>query len=224
MPLTCLLVGEDDALLQEEYAAGFKLDQWYRFHSINGDETDQLFLRVSRLRDNYEPYDPRKGEGPETPAPGPLSLLCLPQGSTPDQHQTPTGSELADSEVGGTDLEESGDVPEESEVQGQDIEVFMSIRERDSDSESEDACRGRDLWRDACGQEASKESAEPVPRPRGLSRGTAKRPRLDAIRTPGRVGGLGLSVGEGRPWMGRRCVSKSIRPLQGRTLNPLPLM
>ena len=43
------------------------------------------------------------------------SMIRLPHfnGATLDRHQTPTGAELADSEVGGTDFEESGDGLEE---------------------------------------------------------------------------------------------------------------
>ena len=42
---TCLVGGDKDPLFVEEYAAGFKLDGWYRFHGITGDELDQSFLR-----------------------------------------------------------------------------------------------------------------------------------------------------------------------------------
>ena len=33
----------DDPLQREEYAAGFKLDRWERFHEIEGDETDRAY-------------------------------------------------------------------------------------------------------------------------------------------------------------------------------------
>ena len=34
---------DDDPLDREEYAAGFKLDRWERFHHIEGDETNRAF-------------------------------------------------------------------------------------------------------------------------------------------------------------------------------------
>ena len=33
---------DDDPLDREEYAAGFKLDRWERFHHIKGDETKKV--------------------------------------------------------------------------------------------------------------------------------------------------------------------------------------
>ena len=38
---------DDDPLDREEYAAGFKLDRWERFHHIKGDETDRAYLRMA---------------------------------------------------------------------------------------------------------------------------------------------------------------------------------
>ena len=47
----------------------------------------------------------------------------------PDRYRTPTGSELADSEMGGTDWEGSGEGPEEDEVRDQEEEeVFTGLR------------------------------------------------------------------------------------------------
>ena len=71
--------GEDNPLFLEEYASGFKVDSYYRFHGITGDELDQLFLQlwVSRLRNDYGPYRGKK-EGTETPDSGPPSTISLP--------------------------------------------------------------------------------------------------------------------------------------------------
>ena len=46
----------DDPLEREEYAAGFKLDRWERFHGIEGDETDRAYLRIATLRKHYGRY------------------------------------------------------------------------------------------------------------------------------------------------------------------------
>ena len=40
----CIEAG--DSLLRAEYAAGFKLDQWGRFHELDGSENDQAYKRV----------------------------------------------------------------------------------------------------------------------------------------------------------------------------------
>ena len=93
----------------EGYTAGFKLDRWYRIHGITGDELDYSFLRVSRLQDDYGPYQGKR-ESARTSAPGLPSTICLShsKGGMPDRHQTPIGSELDDSKIGGTDWEVPG--------------------------------------------------------------------------------------------------------------------
>ena len=166
---TCL-VGEEDPLFVEEYTAGFNLDSWHRLHGITGDELDQLFLRVSRLRNDYGQYQGKR-EGTKTPAPGPASTIRLPnsKGATPNRHQTPTGLELADSEIGGTDFEESGDGQEVGEVQDQEEDVFTGIGRRGSDSESDNTSHG---W-DARSREAP--PATPVPRSRGWGKKSLKK-------------------------------------------------
>ena len=164
----CLVGGEDDPLVIEEYTAGFKLDRWHRFHGITGDELVQSFLKVSSLRNDYGSYQGKR-EGTETPSPGPQFTIHLPHSkeATPDRHQTSTGSEQADGEISRTDLEESGDGPEEGVDQDQNYKVFTGIRWRGSNSESKDASRGQDSWRDARGREAPHETAKPVAHPRG---------------------------------------------------------
>ena len=71
---TCLVGGDNDPLFLEVYAARFKLDKWYLFHGITGDELDQSFLRVSRLRDDYGLY---QGKDAGVGAPGPSSKIRL---------------------------------------------------------------------------------------------------------------------------------------------------
>ena len=39
----------DDPLQREEYAAGFKLDRWERFHDLEGNENDRAYLRCADL-------------------------------------------------------------------------------------------------------------------------------------------------------------------------------
>ena len=87
----------------------------------------------------------------------------------------PTGSEQAESERGGTNLEESREVAEEGEVPDQ--EAFTGIRPRGSDTDSGETSRGRGSWRDARSQEAH-EGAEPaVPCSRGRGKQKAERGR-----------------------------------------------
>ena len=92
--LTCLVDGDKGSLFVEGYAAGFKLEGWF-------------VLRVSRLRDNYERY---QGKDTGVGAPSPPSKIGVPhsKGAMPDRYPMPTRSELADSEMGGTDWEGSG--------------------------------------------------------------------------------------------------------------------
>ena len=95
---------DDDPLDQEEYAAGFKLDRWERFHHIKGDETDRAYLRIATLRKHYGRY---LGQVRGKP-PGPPSTIRLPhiKGTTPDRDVTPTESEFAGSEQEGSGQEE----------------------------------------------------------------------------------------------------------------------
>ena len=52
----------EDPLWREEYAAGFKLDQWGQFHELDGSETDRAYQRVRTLREQYGRYQ-SQGEG-----------------------------------------------------------------------------------------------------------------------------------------------------------------
>ena len=83
----------DDPLEREEYAAGFKLDRWERFHNIEGDETDRAYLRKATLRKHYGQYQGQEEGEP----PGPPSTIRLPhtKGTTPDRDVTPMESERA---------------------------------------------------------------------------------------------------------------------------------
>ena len=74
---------DDDPLDREEYAAGFKLDRWERFHHIKGDETDRAYLRIATLRKHYGRY---RGKVQGEP-PGPPSAIRIPhiKGTTPDR-------------------------------------------------------------------------------------------------------------------------------------------
>ena len=80
----------NDPLEREEYAAGFKLDWWERFHDIEGDETDRAYLRIATLRKHYGQYQGQEEGEP----PGPPSTIRLPH-TTPDRDVTPTESERA---------------------------------------------------------------------------------------------------------------------------------
>ena len=95
---------DEDPLQREEYAAGFKLDRWGRFHDLEGNETDQAHLRAATLRKHYGQYQgPGEGEPPEPP-----STIRLPhtKGITPDRDVTPTESEWAGSDHGDSGQEE----------------------------------------------------------------------------------------------------------------------
>ena len=97
-------VEDDDPLDREEYAAGFKLDRWERFHHIQGDETDRAYQRIATLRKHYGRYRGKvQGEPPGTP-----STIRIPhtKGTTPDREVAPTESEFAGSEPEGSDQEE----------------------------------------------------------------------------------------------------------------------
>ena len=168
----------EDPLWGEEYATGFKLDQWGRFHELDGSETDRAYQRVRTLRKQYGRY---QGPGEGQP-PGPPSTIRLPhtKGTTPDKDITPTELELAGSERG-----ESG--PEEGKVQqeeGDDPGSFTQMRSRDTDTESEDTTPGREFWRSARGRETLLLTT-PRTRGRGKRRmdrggGAAKRPRMES--------------------------------------------
>ena len=94
----------DDPLQREEYAAGFKLDRWERFHDIEGDENDRAYLRIATLRKHYGQYQGQEEGEP----PGPPSTIRLPhtKGTMPDRDVTPTESERAGSDHGGSGQEE----------------------------------------------------------------------------------------------------------------------
>ena len=168
----------DDPLWGKEYAAGFKLDQWGRFHELDGSKTDRTYQHVRTLRKHYGRY---QGPGEGQPQ-GQPSTIRLPhtKGTTPDKDITRMESELAGSEHG-----ESG--PEEVEVrqgEGDDLGSFTQMRSRDTDTESEDTNPGRDSWRSARGREAVLLTT-PWTRGRGKRRmdrvgGAAKRPRMES--------------------------------------------
>ena len=97
---TCLEDG--DPLMRAEYAGGFKLDDWGQLYE--GSDTDPVYLRVKAIREQYGRYQGQVDGKP----PGLPSTIRLPhiKGSTPDKDTTPTESELAGSEHGGSGLEE----------------------------------------------------------------------------------------------------------------------
>ena len=169
---------DDDPLDQEEYAAGFKLDRWERFHHIKGDETDRAYLQIATLRKHYGRYQGQVWGEP----PGPLSTIRLPhiKGTTPDRDVTPTESEFAGSEQKGSGQEEG----EVTQTEGDEPGSFTQMRSKDSDSGSDDTTTGRDSWRSARDQETVVLST-PRPRGRGKRRperggGDAKRPRMES--------------------------------------------
>ena len=149
---------DDDPLDQEEYAAGFKLNRWERFHHIKGDETEWAYLRLATLRKHYGRYLGQVRGEPQ----GPPSTIRLPhvKGTTPDRDVTPTESEFAGSEQEGSGQEEG----EITQTEGDEPGSFTQMRFKDSDSGSDDTTAGRDLWRSARGQETVVLS---TPRPRG---------------------------------------------------------
>ena len=131
---------DDDPLDQEEYAAGFKLDRWERFHDIKGDETDRAYLRIATLRKHYGRYQGQVQGKPR----GPPSTIRLPhiKGTTTDRDVTPTESEWAGSEQEGSGQEEG----EITQTEGDEPGSFTQMRSKDSDSGSDDATTGRDSW------------------------------------------------------------------------------
>ena len=117
---------DDDPLDREEYAAGFKLDRWERFHHIEGDETDRAYQRIATLRKHYGRYRGKvKGEPPGTP-----STIRIPhtKGTTPDREVAPM-ERFARSEPEGSDQEEG----EITQTEGEGSGAFTQMRPRDSD-------------------------------------------------------------------------------------------
>ena len=192
---------DDDPLDQEEYAAGFELDRWDRFHHIKGDETDRAYLRIATLRKHYGRYQGQvQGERP-----GPPSTIRLPhiKGTTPDRDVTPTESEWAGREQEGSGQEE-GEVEQEREhtrsteegeitqTEGDEPRSFTQMRSKDSDSGSDETTTGRDSWRSARDRETVVLST-PRPRGRGKRRpdrggGAAKRPLMESSSSDRRDG------------------------------------
>ena len=82
---------------------------------------------VKAIREQYGQY---QGQVEGQP-PGPPSTISLPhiKGSTPNKDRTPTESELAGSERGGSGLEE-GEAQEEAD----DPESLTGIRSRETDT------------------------------------------------------------------------------------------
>ena len=203
----------DDPLEREEYAAGFKLDRWERFHDIEGDETDRAYLRIATLQKHYGRYQGQEEGEP----PGPPSTLRLPhtKGTTPDRDATPTESERAGSEQGGSGQEEG----EITQTEGDEPGSFTRMRAKDSDSGSDDTTTGRDSWRSARDKETVVITT-PGPRGRGKCRpdrggGIAKRPRMESSSSErrdeseeSRSGGTRDRPGRG----GRRAAGPSTPP------------
>ena len=203
----------DDPLEREEYAAGFKLDRWERFHDIEGDETDRAYLRIATLPKHYGRYQGQEEGEP----PGPPSTIRLPhiKGTTPDRDATPTESERAGSEQGGSGQEEG----EITQTKGDEPGSFTQMRSKDSDSGSDDTTTGRDSWRSARDRETV---VLTTPRPRGRGKrrpdrggGIAKRLRMESSSSDhrdeseeSRSGGTRDRPGRG----GRRAAGPSTRP------------
>ena len=200
---------DDDPLDREEYAAGFKLDRWERFHHIEGDENDRAYQRIATLRKHYGPYQGGvKGEPPGAP-----STIRIPhtKGTTPDREVVPAESEFAGSDQDGSDQEEG----EITQTEGEGSGTFTQMRPRDSDSGSDEATPGRESWRSARGQELVVLST-PRPRGRGKRRperreGAAKRPRVESSSSDRRDGSEESRSGGGRDRPGR-CSQRAARP------------
>ena len=202
-------VEDDDPMDREEYAAGFKLDRWERFHHIQGDETDRAYQRIATLRKHYGQYRGKvQGEPPGTP-----STIRIPhtKGTTPDREVAPTESEFAGREQEGSDQEEG----EITQTEGDGSGAFMQMRPRDSDSGSDDTTPGRESWRSARGQELVVLS---MPRPRGRGKrrperreGAAKRSRVESSSSDRRDGSEESRSGGGRDRPGR-CSQRAAGP------------
>ena len=204
---------DDDPLWQEEYAAGFKLDRWGRFHEVEGNETDRAYQRVVTLRKHYGRYQcPGEGEPP-----GPPSTIRVPhtKGTTPDRDTRPTESELAGSERGESGQEEG----EVTQADGDEPRSFTQMKSRDIDMESEDTTPGRDSWRRARGRETVMLTT-PRTRGRGKRRmerggGTTKRLRMESSSLDHRdESGESRSGGtRDRPGRGGRRAARPMTPL-----------
>ena len=200
---------DDDPLDREEYAAGFKLDRWERFHHIEGDENDRAYQRIATLRKHYGPYQGGvKGEPPGAP-----STIRIPhtKGTTPDREVVPAESEFAGSDQDGSDQEEG----EITQTEGEGSGTFTQMRPRDSDSGSDETTPGRESWRSARGQELVVLST-PRPWGRGKCRperreGAAKRPRVESSSSDRRDGSEESRSGGGRDRPGR-CSQRAARP------------
>ena len=177
---------DDDPLDREEYAAGFKLDRWERFHHIKGDETDRAYLRIATLRKHYGRYLGKvRGEPP-----GPPSTIRIPhiKGTTPDRDVTLAESEFAGSEQEGSGQEEG----EITQTEGDEPGSFTQMRSKDSDSGSDDTTTGRDSWRSARGKRRPERGE-----------GTAKRPRMESSSSDRRDGSEESRSGGSRDRPGR---------------------
>ena len=200
---------DDDPLDRKEYAAGFKLDRWERFHHIEGDENDRAYQRIATLRKHYGPYQGGvKGEPPGAP-----STIRIPhtKGTTPDREVVPAESEFAGSDQDGSDQEEG----EITQTEGEGSGTFTQMRPRDSDSGSDETTPGRESWRSARGQELVVLST-PRPRGRGKRRperreGAAKRPQVESSSSDRRDGSEESRSGGGRDRLGR-CSQRAARP------------
>ena len=200
---------DDDPLDREEYAAGFKLDRWERFHHIEGDENDRAYQRIATLRKHYGPYQGEvKGEPPGAP-----STIRIPhtKGTTPDREVVPAESEFAGSNQDGSDQEEG----EITQTEGEGSGTFTQMRPRDSDSGFDETTPGRESWRSARGQELVVLST-PRPWGRGKRRperreGAAKRPRVESSSSDRRDGSEESRSGGGRDRPGR-CSQRAARP------------
>ena len=172
---TCIQDG--DPLMPAMYATGFKLDEWGRLQELDGRDTDSAYHRIKAIRERYSRYQGQV-EGQPLGQPSTIRLPHI-KGSTPDKDTTPTESELAGSERGGSDLEER-----EAQDEGMELGSFTEIRSRETDIESKDTTPGRESWRSAPGREAVLLTT-PSPRGRGKLRidcggGAAKKSRLES--------------------------------------------
>ena len=192
--------------------AGFKLDQWGRFHDLEGNETDLAYQCVATLRKHYGQYQgPGEGEPLGTP-----STIRLPhtKGTTPDRDTTPTESELAGSDHGDSGQEEG----EVTQAEGDEPVSFTQMKSRDMDSGSKDTTPGRDSWRRARGRETVMLTT-PRPRGRGKRRmerggGSTKRPRMESSSSERRDASRESRSGgaRDRPGRGGRRAARPLMP------------
>ena len=159
---------EDDPILRAEYAMGFKLDDWGRFHGLEGSDTDEAYLHVVRVRDRYGPFPgPLDGQPPRAP-----STIRLPhlKGTTPDRNTTPTESEPTGAEGQGSD---AGSEAGEGGTEGD----FTGIRSRDTDTELEDTSTGWQAWWHSRAPEGTDTTTPGSPPSRGRGKRKADRGR-----------------------------------------------